>query len=169
MQPPVFVDLLLARLVSLKPENSTYHMSQIRGSLRMARISLILLVAVLTGSLPASSFAADISDFKGPLGSLLERQKERAKQRQEVRQERNDARQEVLFWFRTHPQECLLPQAVVDKMVQSGGYRLEIVKELVGTRNPFFEEFRWSPEFIEMMKKSDPDFEDHSSPCDPEE
>ena len=41
---------------------------------------LILLVMVLAGSLPASSFAVDISDIKGPLGSLLESEKARARQ-----------------------------------------------------------------------------------------
>ncbi len=91
---------------------------------------------------------------------------EQAKQRRhEIRKQRADARQEVLFWFRTHPKECVLPQAIVDEMVGSGGYWPVAVKGLVGARNPFFEEFRFSPEAEELLKKAVPDYTGPSSPC----
>ncbi|MYH02270.1 MAG: hypothetical protein F4142_06790 [Nitrospira sp. SB0675_bin_23] len=133
--------------------------------MRRTYFTLILLVAWLIGSLPGTSLALERPSIMGPATSALAVQKMRAKRRLEVRQERTDARQEVLFWFRTHPHEGLLPQAVVDEMVQSGGYRLEVVKWLAGARNPFFEEFRFSPEAEELLKEAVPDSTNPSSPC----
>ena len=72
-----------------------------------------------------------------------------------------------MFWFRTHPRECLLPQEVVDDMVQSGGYLPSVVKRLVGTRNPFFEEFVASEGLKTFMRENGLG-EFPPSPCDPQ-
>ena len=129
------------------------------------RILLILLVIALLISLPTSVLA------KNELSSLIEAQKEKAalilQQRQEIRSQRADAHREAMFWFRTHPRECLLPQEVVDDMVQSGGYLPSVVKGLVGTRNPFFEEFVASEEMKTYMRKQGLG-EFPPSPCDPQ-
>ena len=110
-----------------------------------------IIVLLLSVSLPGNSLAADqLGNITGVV-SVMAKAKE--KRRHEVRQQRADARQEVLFWFRTHPLECMLPQAVVDEMVQSGGYWPVAVNWLVGTQNPFFKEFTWSPELKAFMKK----------------
>ena len=128
---------------------------------------LILHVVVLIGSLPTSVLA------KNELSGLMEAQKEKAaiilQQRQEIRSQRADAHREAMFWFRTHPRECLLPQEVVDDMVQSGGYLPSVVKGLVGTRNPFFEDFVWSDDIVAYMKEHGAEgFGELPSHCDPQ-
>lgn len=126
---------------------------------------LSIIVLLLSVSLPGNSLAAvdQIKDNITGVVSIMAKGEE--KRRHEVRQQRADARQEVLFWFRTHPGECLLPQAVVDEMVQSGGYWSRAVSGLVGARNPFFEEFKWSPEVRELLKEEGVELDDPISPC----
>ena len=124
---------------------------------RTALTLMVLLVAVLIGSLPGNSLAAD-AGLQTMTNIVSERIKAQKERRQEIRQQRADARQEVLFWFRTHPLECLLPQAIVDEMVQSGGYWEVAVKWLAGTQNPFFKEYTWPPKIKAFMEKHGVDF-----------
>ena len=99
---------------------------------------LMLLVAVLTGSLPGSSLLSSVDGQT--LSSLAEIQKARRHIRRDIRQERADAQAEVLFWFRTHPTQRVFPQTEVDRMLQSGGYTPVALKSLTGSHNPFFTE-----------------------------
>lgn len=91
--------------------------------------SLILLVAVLIGSLLVSVPAEnELSMLQGMLeGKRKVQEQKRANATllmqlaREIRQQRADAQAEVLFWFRTHPNERVFPQKEVDRLLKSGG------------------------------------------------
>ena len=100
---------------------------------------LILLVAVLTGSLPENSLAAD-AGIQVMTDIVSERIKARKERRLDIRQQRAAAQAEVLFWFRTHPTQRMFPQTEVDRMLQSGGYTPVALEGLTGSHNPFFKE-----------------------------
>ena len=96
---------------------------------------LILLVVVLIGRPPMILSAEGLSAF---IQAEKETQKARREERREIRQQRADAQAEVLFWFRTHPTERVLPKKEVDRMLKSRGYFPSAVEGLTGSRNPFF-------------------------------
>lgn len=111
---------------------------------------LILLVVVLIGSLPASVSAEnELSGLTNMIEGVRKAQEKKLEQNRanatllmqlarEIRQQRADAQAEVLFWFRTHPNERIFPQKEVDRMLKSGGYYPAAVEGLTGSRNPFF-------------------------------
>jgi len=100
---------------------------------------LILLVVVLIGGPPMIVSAENgLSGISGGIAGLLKAQKAQKEARREIRQQRADAQAEVLFWFRTHPTERVLPKKEVDRMLKSGGYYPAAVEGLTGSRNPFF-------------------------------
>lgn len=103
----------------------------------------LLLVVVLIGSLPVSVPAENaLSGFIKGEEKKLEQNRANAtllmQLAREIRQQRADAQAEVLFWFRTHPNERVFPQKEVDRMLKSGGYYPAAVEGLTGSRTPFF-------------------------------
>ena len=110
---------------------------------------------VLIGSLPASVSAGELDGLLGMISTIRSTQlKQHAvKQRnlafalqlaQEIRSQCIDARNEVLFWFRTHPAESVFPKQEVERMINSGVYISATVSDLKGLKNPF--SFEFSPE-----------------------
>lgn len=119
---------------------------------------LVLLCVVLIVAIPSTVPAAPCTptNTNSALGTTLrmmeaqERGREKVEARRRstasfrvqmanaIRQQRADAQEEVLFWFRTHPHERVLPKEEVERMLKSEGYSETSVDGLIGISNPFF-------------------------------